>query len=201
MVIEVSFKSRWLILILFFLLLVFQLKSQWSIGECFQSENLDIEGKTSPVEDAKQKKFDQNKYKWLFLLDEITENYKPDFFQSLLESGFDVNACNSNGQSLLMLVIKNKLGAEIIQSLIQAGAKVNAQDQEGKTPLMYAAEYSTDLNSIFILLEAGADKGIYDKNGKKAFDYLQKSPLIIQANENYPVACQLLGVSLENQGN
>ncbi|NLJ50484.1 MAG: hypothetical protein GX428_13025 [Candidatus Atribacteria bacterium] len=66
---------------------------------------------------------------------------------------------------------------------------------------MYAAEQSRNLNSIFILLEAGADKGIYDKNKKRAFDYLQKSPMLIQANENYPVACQLLGVSLENQGN
>lgn len=196
-----SFKSRWLILILFFLFLAFQSKNHWLQGECFQSENLNNDNKISPIGNEKQIKCEQNKYKWLFLLDEIAENYKPDFFQSLIESGFDVNACNSNGQSLLMLVIKNKLGAEIIQSLIQAGAKVNAQDQEGKTPLMYAAEYSTDLNSILILLEAGADKGIYDKNGKRAFDYLQKSPLIIQANENYPVACQLLGASLENQGN
>jgi len=129
------------------------------------------------------------------LMDTISRKVDIEKVQNLLKQELDVHFTNQAGQTPLMIAVKNNVNLEVVKFLIEAGANVNAQDKNGKTPLMYAAENAIHLAVLFVLLEAGADKLIQDQMGKRAYDYLQNSPMMIQANANYPTACQLLEIS------
>jgi hypothetical protein len=192
-------KWRWIFLIFSLFLFVFSLRNAFCSGELSELCASGYGAGVKKIIDTKQKDQIQNPNEWSPLMDAISRNLELEVIQNILDQVADVNALNQKGQSSLMLAVRDNLNSEIIESLIKAGANINAQDQDGRTPLMYAAEYNKNLTIILILLEAGADKFIKDRVGRRAYDYLQKSPMIIQANENYPVACQLLEIHSEDK--
>lgn len=84
--------------------------------------------------------------------------YSLDLFRFLLDEGFDPNAKDENGKT----VLHNHRNVDVIGLLVSRGANVNAIDNEGMTPLHYAA-YKDQVES---LIAHGADVNIADKHGR-----------------------------------
>jgi ankyrin repeat protein len=78
----------------------------------------------------------------------------------MLEAGADVNSCDEEGLTLLMLA-SYAGNLTMVKELIQAGAGVNTSDERGWTALMKAA-YNAELDRGFadvaqVLIDAGAN--------------------------------------------
>lgn len=87
----------------------------------------------------------------------------------LLRNAADVNACNTEGVSPLMMTFDCKQGVsdKRISHLIEHGADVNACDNEAKTSLHRAALSGYD-SVLEILLKHDADANKCDSNGESA---------------------------------
>ena len=97
--------------------------------------------------------------------------------EQAIDSGFDVNTQDGNGQTLLM--IASTFGRDdTVLDLISAGAELNIRDHEGQTALMYAAsgdDASGDAGRWGFediasdLLHQGAERDLQDSDGWTAF--------------------------------
>ena len=85
--------------------------------------------------------------------------------KEILDRGFDVNATDDKGETLLHKSVKYRSGSEeIVDLLLEYGANPNAVDNKGRTPL-----HIIDLQPLTIyqaLLAAGADVNAVDNNGQ-----------------------------------
>ncbi len=88
------------------------------------------------------------------LLQSISNN-KPEVTKCLLDSGADVKAKDSDGNSVLTLSAAFSRSAELIQALLGAGADIENEGSAALLDAMYSP-YSS-LEKIKTLLEAGAD--------------------------------------------
>lgn len=76
--------------------------------------------------------------------------------KAALKAGVDVNNCDEDGVSPLMVAARNISDPEIIKTLASAGAKINAWTKYGWNALMLAAKYNSNSKIIDALLRAGA---------------------------------------------
>ncbi|OUM59360.1 hypothetical protein PIROE2DRAFT_63825 [Piromyces sp. E2] len=102
-------------------------------------------------------------------------------FNTLLQNNnIDLNKKNSDGDTLLLLLIKKNIPFAIkenyIKTIIRRGANVNIKDRNGNSPLSEAIKLNS-LSIVACLLENGANVNDLIHNKKK-------SPLIV-ACENY----------------
>ena len=84
----------------------------------------------------------------------------------LIESEADVNACDDDGDTALMLVAEAKnftIREFIAKMLIEAGAKVNAEDKWGNTPLVFGID-GNNKTIVQMLIDAGADVNYCNEN-------------------------------------
>jgi ankyrin repeat protein len=88
----------------------------------------------------------------------VSSLYHPDFeiVLALVEAGANVNAENSNGESVLFLASSGS-DTRIVGLLIDQGADVNARDNYKQTPLMEAARAGGSIDMIELLLKHGAE--------------------------------------------
>jgi Ankyrin repeats (3 copies) len=88
----------------------------------------------------------------------------PELVKFLADSGADVNASNSKGETPSMLAMELPL----LKLLLEAGAAVNATSADGSTALHYAAKQGVSAGIICCLLKAGADAAATDSKGLDA---------------------------------
>ncbi len=100
-----------------------------------------------------------------------------DVIRLLIERGANVNAKDKDGNTALMMAVKNGY-LDKIQLLIANGADVNARDNKGSSVLMQNAADTAPLgfiernaNFVQLLIESGADVNAIDKDGKTALMY------------------------------
>jgi hypothetical protein len=86
-----------------------------------------------------------------------------DCMEGLIQTGFNVNAQAPNGDTPLLIVVKQRDLREV-RILLDAGARVNAADGQGYTALMYAS-MADKLELVQELLARGADVNAKDKKG------------------------------------
>ena len=91
------------------------------------------------------------------------DSYCKDYIGLLLKHGANVNFCQQNGDSPILLTAQKSYW-QAVKLLAQNGANVNAQDQKGKTALHYAA-FHNNSNAIKCLIQNGADFTIQDNEG------------------------------------
>jgi len=93
--------------------------------------------------------------------------------QLLLSAGAAVNAKNSAGETVLMM-LDDDATSDLVWDLLNAGAEVNLRDKSGATALMHFAS-SHNLEALRTLLDAGAEVNAKDKQGR--------TPLMLAASE------------------
>lgn len=79
-----------------------------------------------------------------------------------------------NGESLLIMLVKNSSSTSIIETILRSGAEIDGQDKKKKTALIYAAE-NNNLELVKYFAEHGADLNKEDMYGKKAINYGNRS--------------------------
>jgi hypothetical protein len=97
-------------------------------------------------------------------LEHAVRNGNRELAQLLLSAGADVNARNTGGQTVLMMLNEDAT-ADMVWDLINAGANVNQKDNEGNTPLIEAAGVN-DIEMLRTLLDAGADLTARNEDGE-----------------------------------
>jgi hypothetical protein len=92
---------------------------------------------------------------------------------ALLDKGADANAADPDGETPLLLLVRNSFDiADGVQALIAHGAHVDAQDKAGRTALMEAIlrapgvlDFQAETRLVKVLLDAGADTALRDGDG------------------------------------
>jgi len=85
----------------------------------------------------------------------------------ILDSGFEINSRNSNGQTALHLSVIRE-SVTVARKLLECGAAPTLRDAQGSSPLHYAvAGHRDDL--VAILMMNGADPAVKDSNGMNVF--------------------------------
>lgn len=111
------------------------------------------------------------------LIDAIRDVADSNIIISLINSGLDINAQDSEGRTAIMYAAKTSSSSTIIRLLIAAGADVNQADDNGNTSLLYVcgAEASEDftINTriVKLLISAGADVNMQNDEGMTAIAY------------------------------
>lgn len=80
-----------------------------------------------------------------------------------IKSGTDINTCERDGRTLLMIAVSEKK-LDLLQYLIKKGADIDRQDDEGNTALHYACN-DNNLEAVKILIENKAAVDIKDIHG------------------------------------
>lgn len=94
------------------------------------------------------------------LLDDMQQAIKTndtDTVQELLGRGFDANASDPDGNTLLMQAVKEGHG-DIVRALVDAGAQSDARNRYGETPLMLAALKGQKAIALYLLDKGAALK-------------------------------------------
>jgi hypothetical protein len=86
-----------------------------------------------------------------------------DCVEGLIQTGFNVNAQAPDGDTPLLIAVKQR-DLRKVRILLNAGARVNAADSQGCTALMYAS-MADKLELVQELLARGADVNAKDKKG------------------------------------
>lgn len=96
----------------------------------------------------------------------------PQFIQSFVMKGLNVNVRDDDGKTLLMrAVTANKV--EVVRMLVELRADINAQVSSNKTALTFAAAEGLT-HMVSLLIDAGADIGVMDKSGRRPIDYARE---------------------------
>lgn len=74
----------------------------------------------------------------------------------LINLGFDVNAVDKSGNTIMHYLSRKEYGNEIIEKIIKGGAKINVSRHDGMTPLLIACANGR-LDLIKLLVNNGAD--------------------------------------------
>jgi ankyrin repeat protein len=84
----------------------------------------------------------------------------------LIEKGEDINAKDSNGNSLLHQVIANA-NLAMVKMLLEKGANINLLNDQQVSPLYYSLGYAghCDMNIVKLLVDGGANVNIPMYNG------------------------------------
>lgn len=109
-------------------------------------------------------------------LEHAVRNGNRDMVQVLLWAKADVNARDSDGQTVLMMLSED-VTSEIIWDLINAGGKVNLRDNDGDTALIAVAEVN-NVDALKALLDAGAKVNASNNDGKTALMIAASSGLV-----------------------
>jgi hypothetical protein len=88
-----------------------------------------------------------------------------------LDEGFDVDAKDDQGNSLLMTAVQNG-NKKAVDMLIRRGSALNHMNGNGNTALHYALAYDTTGEIATYLIERGADDTIENRQGLSAYDGL-----------------------------
>lgn len=94
------------------------------------------------------------------LLDDMQQaikNNNTDTVQELLGRGFDANASDKDGNTLLMQAVKEGNG-DIVRALVDAGAQLDARNRYGETPLMLAAMKGQKEIALYLMDKGAALK-------------------------------------------
>jgi len=138
------------------------------------------------IEKIKSEKDYESFYLW-FKDNNISNPAKIDFVKNYINNGSDINAANSSGISILMVLIHFGRKNEI-KLLIDSGADVNWKTNWGDTPLIWVGSYFNmfDESEIILkyLLDAGAKITVSDE-GRDLFSNDNGRILEIIKN-NYP---------------
>lgn len=86
-----------------------------------------------------------------------------------LRHGFDANAEDEYGNSLLMVAVQNR-HIKIVELLLRHGALLNHTNNNGNTALHFAFAYDTSGLLPQFLLEHGANDSIENMNGLSPYD-------------------------------
>lgn len=99
-----------------------------------------------------------------------------DTVSKLLCHGVDVNATNSEQETMLTCFVKENRPI-LVQLTLEFNADVNRANGEGKTPLMIAVsrELLINLKIVDLLLQHGARAAVKDAEGRTAATYAQKN--------------------------
>ncbi|HKP46186.1 MAG TPA: ankyrin repeat domain-containing protein [Pyrinomonadaceae bacterium] len=122
-------------------------------------------------------------------LEHAVRNANREMVQLLLAAGADVNAKDSAGETVVMM-LDDDATADLIWDLINAGAKVNQKDNNGSTALMQAAE-TENIEAVRTLLDAGAEVEAADAEGRTALMHAAAS-----GNVNVARALILAGANI-----
>ena len=88
-----------------------------------------------------------------------------------LDEGFDVDAKDDQGNTLLMTAVQNG-NKKAVDMLIRRGSTLNHINGNGNTALHYALAYDTTGEIATYLIERGADDTIENRQGLSAYDGL-----------------------------
>ncbi|XP_069498178.1 CARD- and ANK-domain containing inflammasome adapter protein-like [Ambystoma mexicanum] len=110
----------------------------------------------APAEEPKSTQYDINS-----IFEAVAKGDLSDL-EALLR-GYDVNAINAFGETLLHVAAANGR-VPVIELLIKMGAKIDLKDQNGRTALHRAAE-NGHADAVRVLLRAGANMYALDKDG------------------------------------
>jgi ankyrin repeat protein len=102
----------------------------------------------------------------------------PDTVRTLLVAGADVNAKDDQGDTPLLLAVKDewtdrKVQFDIVREVLSAHADVNARNNKGETALIAAAAARDD-DLVKALLAARADANVRDNSGRTALSVAQR---------------------------
>jgi FOG: Ankyrin repeat len=123
---------------------------------------------------AKRRKDTDRSWMLLFRMLAVNNPPKSDkLISSLISSGLDVNAVNTNGENTLFCFSGSPFDVSIMERLIKAGIDVNKTNNQGKTALMNTATLSNEA-LLTRLLNAGASVEARDEDGNTALHYASK---------------------------
>ena len=107
---------------------------------------------------------------------------KPDLIISGINAGANVNVCDRQGFTPLMIIVSNggKNTEEMIIALTDAGANVNATSINGQTPLMWAVQHHDKyaFGIVELLINLGADINKQADDGSKAIDFTRLNSMV-----------------------
>lgn len=92
----------------------------------------------------------------------------PEIVHRLIKAGANVNAHDSDGETVLMYAVAEGIG-DVIKPIIKAGANLNAVNAGGFTALHAAAQFNR-AQAITILIAAGADLNMRNNKGMTPVD-------------------------------
>lgn len=99
-------------------------------------------------------------------LEHAVRNANREMVQLLLSFGAAVNAKNTSGETVLMM-LDDDATCDLAWDLLNAGADVKLKDDNGNTALMQAAT-SGNLETLKVLLDAGAEVNTRNEQGQTA---------------------------------
>lgn len=107
------------------------------------------------------------------------------FFDAALPYTKDPNQRRKNGQTLLMIHLRQFVGVQdkCIEAMLKVGVDVNAQDNAGSTALHQGIAHG-HYTQCETLLRSGADPSIRDTKGLTAVDFAETEIERIQKNPN-----------------
>lgn len=104
----------------------------------------------------------------------VIEAGKSDIAQLFITSGANINACDDNGKTVLMIAVE-KFNVSIVNALIEAGADIDAQDRNGQAALIIAVISFNELLTEK-LINSGANVNIEDNYGNTPLKLALKLP-------------------------
>jgi len=114
---------------------------------------------------------------------------KQEVVKLLIEVGADINAKDSDGDTVLMYASQKDYYINVVKLLIKAGADVNAKNNFEETALMWASK-NDNKEIVKLLIEAGADVNAKNKFKNTALmlasinNHLNIVKLLIKAGAN-----------------
>jgi len=102
---------------------------------------------------------------------------RTDEIKIILESDFDINFINADGETALHIGVISNSNISSIKLLLEKGAAINAKSH-GVTPLHLAADLRRGIEMIELFLDYGADAKALDDFGCSALHYASE-PLVI----------------------
>ncbi|WP_258100958.1 ankyrin repeat domain-containing protein [Marinoscillum pacificum] len=104
----------------------------------------------------------------------------PDKLKALIQAGYDPNATQENGKTLLHLAAESD-NLNLVEAVVSSGTAINKVDEDGTTPLQIAAMKATDDQVLKFLVEKGADKSVETGFGETAYDLAAENETLMKA--------------------